>query len=150
MTDTIQVVCPHCDKTNRMPRERLRDAGKCGVCHKPLFEHHPLALTTSARFDKHAKESHVPLLVDFWADWCGPCHKMATIFDKAAAELEPEFRLVKVDCDAALDLVARFKVENIPTLMIVHHGREIARTAGVMPLADLMKRARQNVAGAKV
>jgi thioredoxin 2 len=147
---TLQVVCPHCDKKNRLPSERLRDASHCGVCHKPLFERHPLALTTAARFDKQANDSDVPLLVDFWADWCGPCHKMAPIFEQAAAQLEPEFRLVKVDTDKAQDLAARYRIENIPTLMIVHHGREIARTAGAMPLAELMKWARQNSAGARV
>jgi thioredoxin 2 len=150
MNDTIHVVCPQCDRTNRMPRERLRDAGKCGSCHQPLFRSHPVALDGSGRFDKHASNGDVPLLVDFWAAWCGPCRAMAPIFEQAAAQLEPEFRLVKIDTEAAPELAARFSIRSIPTLMIVHHGREIARTAGVMQLNQLVQWARQNAAGVGV
>ena len=149
MSDTLQVTCPHCDRTNRMPRERLRDAGKCGNCHKALFEAHPVALNDVARFDKHAQNSDIPLLVDFWATWCPPCRKMAPIFEQAATKLEPEFRVVKVDADAVPDLLARYKIESIPTLMLVHHGREIARSVGVMELDALTSWARQHASGAR-
>jgi thioredoxin 2 len=132
-----------------MPRERLRDAGKCGNCHNPLFEAHPVALNDVARFDKHAQNSDIPLLVDFWATWCPPCRKMAPIFEQAATKLEPEFRVVKVDADAAPDLLARYKIESIPTLMLVHHGREIARSVGVMELDALLSWARQHVSSAR-
>src|SRR4051812_18923959 len=127
MTAMLNVVCPHCDTVNRVPRERLSDGGKCGACHKALFERQPVALNSAARFDRHATLSDIPLLVDFWAAWCGPCRAMAPIFAQAASELEPQVRLVKVDTDAARELLQRFSIQSIPTLMLMHHGREIAR-----------------------
>jgi thioredoxin 2 len=150
MSETLQIVCPHCDAINRMPRERLGQGGKCGVCHKPLFEAHPLALNDVARFDKHAVKSDIPLLIDFWATWCGPCRTMAPIFEEAAHRLEPKIRLVKVDSDASPELASRFAIRSIPSLVLVHHGREIARTAGAMPLQQLLAWVQQHLATAKV
>jgi thioredoxin 2 len=117
MPQAVHVVCPHCDATNRVPRERLGQGGKCGVCHRPLFEGRPLPLNDAARFDKHAQRSDIPLLVDFWASWCGPCRAMAPVFEQAAKRLEPDVRLVKVDSDAAADIAARFSIRSIPTLV---------------------------------
>ena len=145
----LHIVCPHCDAINRVPRERLGQRAKCGSCHRLLFEGKPAALDNAARFDKHAKHSDIPLLVDFWAVWCGPCKAMAPIFEQAASQLEPEVRLVKVDADAVPELLQRFSVQAIPTMMLVHHGREIARKAGVMPLPQLLAWTREHADGVK-
>ena len=149
MANALHIVCPHCDAVNRVPRERLRDGAKCGSCHRPLYEGQPVALDSAARFDRHAKYSDVPLLVDFWAAWCGPCKAMAPIFEQAAPQLEPEVRLVKVNGDAAPELLQRFGIQAIPTLMLVHHGREIARQSGAMPLPRLLAWAREHADGVK-
>ena len=103
-------------------------------------------MTSVARFDRHLRESDIPLLVDFWATWCGPCHAMAPQFEKAAAQLEPELRLVKVDMDASPELARRFSINSVPTLLLAHRGREIARRAGVTPLSELIRWTRHHVA----
>jgi thioredoxin 2 len=136
MDAALHIVCPHCDTLNRVPRERLADGGRCGECHQALFEGHPVALNT-ARFERHVDKSDVPLLIDFWAEWCGPCRMMAPEFERAAAALEPRARLVKVNVDEEPALAARFNVRSIPTLVLALHGRELARTAGVRSAAQL-------------
>ena len=150
MAEALHIVCPHCDAINRVPRDRLGAGGKCGSCHRPLYEGRPAALNSTVRFDKHAKHSDIPLLVDFWAAWCGPCKAMAPIFEQGATELEPDVRLIKVDSDAAPELLQRFSIQSIPTLMLVHRGREIARRSGLMPLAQLLAWTREHADGVKV
>lgn len=140
-SSSLHVVCPHCDRTNRVPAEKLGARGRCGVCHEPLFEGRPLSIT-EARFAKHSG-GDIPLLVDFWANWCGPCRMMAPVFEEAAKELEPQARLVKVDADAEQGLAARFRIQSIPSLIMVHRGKEIARTAGAMPRTALLDWARR-------
>jgi thioredoxin 2 len=141
MSDPLHIVCPHCHTTNRVRPDDLAGAPDCGGCHKPLFVAHSLALN-EADFDRHISRSHIPLLVDFWAPWCGPCRQMAPAFEQAAAQLEPNFRLVKVDTEANQSLGARFNIRSIPTLAVFYRGREIARQPGAMGAADIVRWAR--------
>ncbi|HCY63761.1 MAG TPA: thiol reductase thioredoxin [Oxalobacteraceae bacterium] len=137
----LHLVCPACQATNRVPEERLRDAPDCGRCHRPLFSGHPLSLT-AAEFERQLEKSDIPLLVDFWAPWCGPCRMMAPAFEQAAAQLEPHFRLVKVNTEEEQTLAARYAIRSIPTLAIFRHGREILRQAGAMGTVDIVRWAR--------
>jgi thioredoxin 2 len=143
--EALHVVCPHCDTVNRVPRQRLSAGGRCGECHRPLFAGEPVALDAE-RFARHLEKSDVPLLIDFWAEWCGPCRAMAPEFARAAARLEPRLRLVKLDVDAAPDIAQRFAVRSIPTLALALHGREIARIAGARSAADLERWALEQLA----
>ena len=132
------VVCPHCHAANRLPAERLAEGGVCGKCKSRLFTGEPVELG-AASFDIHAGRSGIPLLVDFWAPWCGPCRAMAPAFAQAARELEPEFRLAKVNTEEEQGLAARFGIRSIPTLALFRNGREVARQAGAMDAGSLMR-----------
>jgi thioredoxin 2 len=136
MSEHLHVLCPHCDTLNRVPRAKLAAGGRCGECRQPLFDARPLELDC-ARFERQLEKSDVPLLVDFWAPWCGPCHVMAPEFERAASRLEPRLRLVKINVDENPTAAERFAVRSIPTLVLALHGRELARTAGAMSAAQL-------------
>ena len=132
------IVCPECQAVNRVPDERLGESPDCGRCHRPLFTGKPVSLT-AADFDRHLNRSDIPLLVDFWAPWCGPCLMMAPAYEQAAAQLEPNFRVAKVNTEEQQALGARFGIRSIPTLGLFLQGREIARQAGAMGVADIVR-----------
>ena len=132
------VVCVNCQSPNRIPDDRLRERPKCGKCTRPLFTGHPIALTDQS-FDKHLKRSELPLVVDFWAPWCGPFKMMAPFFEAAAAELEPKVRFAKVNTDESPMLSQRYGISSIPTTAVFKGGREVARQPGAMNLPQLMQ-----------
>ena len=137
MTDApLLIACPHCASMNRIARARLHDAPNCGHCHRPLFVGAPVALS-AADFDKHAVRSDLPLVVDFWAPWCGPCVSMAPQFAAAAPTLEPQVRLAKVDTDLHPALGTRFGIRSIPTLVVFKDGKAVEGAVGALSKVEL-------------
>ncbi|MDI1268610.1 MAG: thioredoxin TrxC [Polaromonas sp.] len=144
MTDSLHIVCPHCHTTNRVKSADLANAPDCGSCHQALFTRHPVNLDEAA-FDRHIARNQIPVLVDFWAPWCGPCLQMAPAYEQAAAQLEPMVRVVKVDTEACPTLGARFNIRSIPTLALFVNGREVARQPGAMGAADIVRWTRSHI-----
>ena len=138
MTESTLIACPACNSLNRVPDERREDGPTCGKCGKPLFDGHPVALD-EAGFHAHVERSTLPVLVDFWAPWCGPCRMMVPQFEAAAERMEPFVRLAKVDTEAQQALGARFGIRSIPTLALFLEGKEIARQSGAMNAADILR-----------
>lgn len=134
----IHVVCGHCDSVVRLPSNRLSESPRCPSCHSALFEGTPLTLT-SANFDKHVSRGDLPLVVDFWAPWCGPCLAMAPFFEKTARQLEPKLRFAKLDTEDHPAPAAKFNIRSIPTMIVFRGGKEIARHSGAMDGAALTR-----------
>ena len=138
MTETQQLVCPHCSAINRFPRATIEDGPICGECEKRLLDGEPLELT-SATFDRHISNADWPVLVDFWAPWCGPCRMMTPVIHSAAKELKTTMRVAKLNTEAEGQIAARFGIRSIPTLMVFHRGKVVSQRTGGTDLASLLK-----------
>jgi thioredoxin 2 len=138
MTDKYRIACQHCNSLVAVPAHRLGDQPRCPSCHTPLFDGHPVELT-DGNFDRHVGQADLPVVVDFWAPWCGPCRMMAPAFEETALQMEPRARFAKLNTEEAQETAARYGIRSIPTLIVFKGGREIARQAGAMASGALMR-----------
>lgn len=135
----LHIVCPHCFSTNRIPEARLHDGGNCGRCHKPLLTGQPTELHSVDQFNSFVQRNDLPVIIDFWAAWCGPCQMMAPQFAKAAEQLAGKVQFAKVDTEAVSALAQQYSIRSIPSLLLFKQGREVARSAGAMSAAQLQQ-----------
>lgn len=138
MSSSTQVVCPSCGQINRIPENKPAEKGKCGACKSPLFTQSPVEVD-AAGLQRQIQKSEVPLVVDFWAPWCGPCQMMAPAFQQAAARLEPRARLLKVNTEQNPQAAGPFGIRGIPTTILFKNGSEVARTTGALDLNRLVQ-----------
>ena len=145
MSEIRQIVCPHCTAINRTPADRPAEKAKCGACHSPLFSGKPVAASAQS-FTTHLQRNDIPVVADFWAEWCGPCKMMAPAYDRVAAELEPHVRFLKVDTEAEQRLAAHYNIRSIPTLMLFRNGKVVAQQAGALDARSLRAWIEQHIA----
>ncbi len=138
MSELLHVVCPHCNTVIRAPKARLSEGPKCAKCHKPLFVAKPVELNAET-FDKYLQRSDLPLVVDFWAPWCGPCVMMAPQYESAASRLEPGYRLAKLNTEDVPQVAARYGIRSIPTMIVFRGGQEVARHSGAIGAEQIVQ-----------
>jgi thioredoxin 2 len=138
----MQTVCPSCQALNRLPAGKDARDAKCGKCKQPLFQAQALEVSADV-FQRHIEKNEMPVVVDFWADWCGPCKMMAPHFKAAAAELEPAYRLLKLNTETAQQAAAQWGIRSIPTMIVFQNGKEVGRTSGAMEKNQIVSWVRQ-------
>lgn len=132
------IACPHCQAVNRVPDERLHDDPNCGRCKQPMLNGEPVELT-DANFESVVGKTELPVVVDFWAPWCGPCRAMAPQFEQAARELKGRALFVKLNSDDNPKTSVRYRIRSIPTVLLFRGGEEYSRLSGAMPARDLVR-----------
>ena len=138
MSETLHIVCPHCQTTNRVRPDHLASHPDCGKCHQPLFTGHPVELDDVAAFDKHLTRSQIPLLVDFWAPWCSYCNKLTPVLEEVSAELAGKLKIVKINVDENRSLAQRYDIKGLPTMMLVKDGEVAEKIVGFLPKTSIL------------
>jgi len=144
MSDVKHIVCPSCNATNRIPSAKLSENPSCGKCHGALFTGKPVELNSN-NYQQNINRNDVPVVVDFWAPWCGPCKSMAPAFEQASAELSPEVRLAKLNTEEEQTIAGHLNIRSIPTMVLFKNGREVTRQSGAMHAADIKAWVKNNI-----